>query len=169
MENLEPTAIRELQLSEEPCEDRPSDGGLPLVEGSASGWPQTVSWPGMTRPLFLSGFGDLHAIEVRGFAPRSLLADIRGAGEGREALRKKTLAEVAAEAAGPAEVLKTAHTIRYTQSLRHPRLQWGTRILEVWRRTPRVRYTLRINRLSSAAPRSSMRRSCFPRQRCFPG
>ena len=153
VENLEPTAIRELQLSEKPCEDRAPDGApAPRVETSSSGWPETVAWPGMTRPLFLSGFGDLNAVVVKGFAPRSLLADLRGAGQGREALRKKTLVEVAAEAAGPAEVVNSVHTIRYTQPLRHPRLAWGTRILEIWKRTPRARYTLRINRLSSGAP-----------------
>ena len=47
---------------------------------------------------------------------------------------------------------KTPHTIRYTQSLRRPRRQWGTRVLEVWKRQPGARYTLRINRLASAAP-----------------
>ena len=36
--------------------------------------------------------------------------------------------------------------------MRHPRLQWGTRVLEIWRTEPRARLTLRFNRLSSAAP-----------------
>ncbi|MGD0045325.1 MAG: hypothetical protein ABSE84_33845 [Isosphaeraceae bacterium] len=106
----------------------------------------------MSQPLFLPGYGDFLAVEVKGFAPRSLLADIRYGGERRAELRQRTLEEVPAQDAGRALVVETPHTIRYTQSLRHPRLQWGTRVLEVWKRQPRARYTLRINRLSSAAP-----------------
>jgi hypothetical protein len=106
----------------------------------------------MSQPLFLPGYGDFLAVEVKGFAPRSLLADIRYGGARREELRRRTLEEVPAQDAGRALVVETPHTIRYTQSFRHPRLQWGTRVLEVWKRQPRARYTLRINRLSSAAP-----------------
>jgi hypothetical protein len=36
--------------------------------------------------------------------------------------------------------------------LRHPRLQWATRTIEIWKRQPRVRLSLRLNRLASAAP-----------------
>jgi hypothetical protein len=31
-------------------------------------------------------------------------------------------------------------------------LQWATRVVEIWKHEPRVRYTLRLNRISSAAP-----------------
>jgi hypothetical protein len=42
--------------------------------------------------------------------------------------------------------------VRFTQALRHPRLDWGTRMVELWRGEPRARFTLRVNRRSSAAP-----------------
>jgi len=152
VENLEASAIKSLRLSLEPCEDRPPDSPPPQVRTNSSGWPEAIAWRGMSRPLFLPGYGDFLAVEVKGFAPRSLLADIRNGGDRRDKLRQSTLEEVPAQEAGRAVVVETPHTIRYTQSLRHPRLEWGTRVLEVWKREPRARYTLRINRLSSAAP-----------------
>jgi len=152
VENLEANTIKNLRLNLEPCEDRPPDSPPPQVRTNSSGWPEAITWRGMSQPLFLPGYGDFLAVEVKGFAPRSLLADIRYGGERRAELRQRTLEEVPAQDAGRALVVETPHTIRYTQSLRHPRLQWGTRVLEVWKRQPRARYTLRINRLSSAAP-----------------
>jgi hypothetical protein len=42
--------------------------------------------------------------------------------------------------------------IAISQAISHPRLQWGARTVELWKREPRARFTLCINRLSSAAP-----------------
>lgn len=106
----------------------------------------------MKQSLFLEGFGDFSAIEVKGFAPRHLLGDIRGRqGEERERMRREVLYEVDAEEE-QATVQQTAHTLVYTQAIKHPRLQWGTRVVEIWKSEPRVRFTLRLNRISSAAP-----------------
>ena len=137
VENLGANTIKTLRLSLEPCEDRPPDSPPPQVRTNSSGWPEAVTWRGMSQPLFLPGYGDFLAVEVKGFAPRSLLADIRYGGARREELRQRTLEEVPAQDAGRALVVETPHTIRYTQSLRHPRLQWGTRVLEVCKRQPR--------------------------------
>jgi hypothetical protein len=107
----------------------------------------------MPQPLFLEGSGDLAAVKVEGFAPRHVLADIRGQrGEARDRMRQERLQEVTATAEGPAVRQETPHTILWTQALRHPRLQWATRVVEIWKREPRARFTLRLNRLSSAAP-----------------
>jgi hypothetical protein len=107
----------------------------------------------MKKPLFLEGFGDLTAVKVKGFAPRHILADIRGLrGEALEKSRRANLEEVPAQEAEKTVVQENPHTILYTQALRHPRLQWAVRVLEVWKREPRARLTLRVNRLSSAAP-----------------
>ena len=92
-------------------------------------------------------------MKVEGFAPRWILADIRGqTGDAREKLRREHLSEVAAIPIGVVSRRETAHTIVLEQTLQHPRLQWGVRTLELWKHEPRARLHLRVNRLSSAAP-----------------
>ena len=153
VENLEGNSIKKLRLSRETVKGAQALGKVsPLVQVGASGWPTQITWPGMPKPLFLPGFGDMVSVKVKGFAPRWTLADIRSAGPQREKLRRDKLEDVGATADGKTEVVETPHTLRYTQALRHPSLQWATRVLEVWKREPRVRLSLRINRLSSAAP-----------------
>jgi hypothetical protein len=107
----------------------------------------------MRQPLFIQGLGDFNAVQVRGFAPRHILADIRSQrGAVRDSLRTKHLEDVPATADAHVTVHETPHTLVFTQTLRHPRLEWLTRALEVWRHEPRARLTLRLNRRSSAAP-----------------
>jgi hypothetical protein len=67
-------------------------------------------------------------------------------------LRQEKLKEIGARAEEETTVQETPHTILFTQAIRHPRLQWATRLVEIWKREPRARFTLRLNRLSSAAP-----------------
>lgn len=133
-------------------EENSSDTTVPEIKTNARGWPLSATWPGMKQSLFLEGFGDFSAIEVKGFAPRHLLGDIRGRkGEERERMRREVLHEVVAEEE-QATLEETPHTFIYTQALKHPRLQWATRVVEIWKRESRARFTLRINRISNAAP-----------------
>lgn len=154
VEKLDANAIQRLRLSTKSIESDTVAGSVaPQVKADALGWPASAVWPGMKQPLFLEGSGDFLAVKVNGFAPRHVLADIRGRrGEARERMRRESLEDVAATPEGRASVQETPHTLVYTQALQHPRLQWGTRIVEIWKRQPRARFTLRINRLSSAAP-----------------
>ena len=151
---LDGRTIQHLHLSTNGVEADPAPGPTtPEVRTDATGWPVSATWPGMPQPLFLEGSGDLAAVKVEGFAPRHVLADIRGQrGEARDRMRQERLQEVTATAEGPAVRQETPHTILWTQALRHPRLQWATRVVEIWKREPRARFTLRLNRLSSAAP-----------------
>ncbi|MGE5295117.1 MAG: hypothetical protein ACM3VT_09845, partial [Solirubrobacterales bacterium] len=149
VERLDGNSIRRLRLSTEAIESEQVPAGAPEVTTDATGWPTSAVWPGMKQPLFLKGSGDFTAVKVNGFAPRHILADIRGQrGEARERMRQEKLEEVAATAEGNATLQQTLHTLVYTQAIRHPRLQWGTRIVEIWKRQPRARFTLRINRIS---------------------
>jgi hypothetical protein len=154
VEKLDANAIQRLRLSTKSIESDTVAGSVaPQVKADTSGWPVSAVWPGMKQPLFLEGSGDFIAVKVNGFAPRHVLADIRGRrGEARERMRRESLEDVAATPEGKVTVQETSHTLVYTQALRHPRLQWGTRVVEIWKRRPRARFTLRINRLSSAAP-----------------
>jgi hypothetical protein len=108
----------------------------------------------MTKPLFLPGLGDFCSIGVRGFAPRWVIKDIWAIRDPqqRDKQRREKLLQIDAVAAGKAAVEDNPHTIVCTQTLRHPRLQWAIRQLEAWKTQPRVRLTLRFNRISSEAP-----------------
>jgi hypothetical protein len=108
----------------------------------------------MNQPLFLPGFADFLSVAVRGFAPRWIAREIFATQNDadRQQMRRETLQEIPAIAAGPATVERNASTTTYMQVLRHPRLQWATRQLELWNHEPRARLTLRFDRISSEAP-----------------
>jgi hypothetical protein len=59
---------------------------------------------------------------------------------------------VAASSDGTTDRTETPHTLVYVQALKHPRLQWASRTLEIWKQEPRARLTFKLNRISSAAP-----------------
>jgi hypothetical protein len=154
VERLEANTARRLRLSTNEVAEASSEPAPKLdLALDDSGWPKGIRWPGMTQPLFQEGLGLFAAVKVEGFAPRWVLSDIRAQqGDAREQLRREHLVEVSATEAGPASRLETPHTILITQSFSHPRLAWGARLLEIWKRESRARLTLRLNRLPSAAP-----------------
>ena len=67
-------------------------------------------------------------------------------------LRDASLKEIHAEPAGEAKDEKTDHSTIYTQSMKHPRLKWLTRQLEVYDDIPRATLTVRFHRISSELP-----------------
>jgi len=170
VEKLEGRTVRRLRLSTKGVdEEMPVDDGSRKIEHDAAGWPTSLVWTGMPRPLFLPGTGDFISVGVKGFAPRWVAREIWSAGaDRREQLRKERLEEIAATAGGKAAVDKNPNTIVYTQALRHPRLAWATRRLEVWRREPRARLTLRLNRTSSEAPEVFYMAFAFPCEGTMP-
>jgi hypothetical protein len=118
----------------------------PTVEKDASGWPVSVRWKGMGRPLFTQGLGDFLSIRPVGFAPRWILTDMSEGKHGQ-------VQEVGATP-GEVQFTETGHTLVYKQRFVHPRLKRGTRTLEIWKSEPRVRLTISLNRLSSDDPES---------------
>ena len=153
IEALPPNSVRALRLSvaESPTAQRPA---APEVKLDANGWPVSVVWEGMTKPLFLPGTGDFFAVNTRAFAPRWALKDLGQMHDAtkREAARAASLEETRARAAAATEVVETSHTMVYRQQIRHPRLRYGARILEIWKNAPRARLTLRLDRISSLDP-----------------
>jgi len=126
---------------------------LKPVAVDASGWPSALAWEGMPKPLAAGGLGDFVSVGVKGFAPRWRARDIWNAPpEQREKMRKELLETISAESEGQAAVADNPHTVVYSQWLRHPRLHWAVRKLEVWKREPRARLTFRLNRRSSESP-----------------
>jgi hypothetical protein len=154
VDRLEPHSVKRFVLR---TDEVPEPGAeLPMraqIDTDSAGWPRQVRWPEMSAPLFVEGLGDFAALKVEGFAPRWILADIRAQrGESRTRARQEHLVEVPAEPAEPVTRRETPHTLVLTQMLRHPRLAWLVRELEIWKREPRARLTVRLNRFSSAAP-----------------
>jgi hypothetical protein len=116
------------------------------------GWPAAVRWPGMAEPLFLEGIGAFLAIEAT--AGRDVLGQLaggQGPAEEREQKRREVLRESVA-AAERAAATDTGPTLVYTQGLWHPRLRKAERRLDLWKREPRARLLLRIDRLPSTDP-----------------
>ncbi len=153
IDGLPPRSILALRANPQPAEAAgPAKG--PLVDLDDSGWPVAAAWEGMRKPLFAAGFGGFVSVGVKGFAPRGRLGDMAGTGDParREKLRKEIIEEIAASPEGKAGVEENEHAIYYTQWLRHPRLQWAVRTLELWKREPRARLALRFCRISSDAP-----------------
>ncbi len=153
IEQLDGGSFIKLRPSESAVQDKPANAPRPTVTPDASGWPASAQWPGMNKPLFLPGLGEFVAIKVNAFAPRWTLHDMAGSGQAhRDQLRKEAVQETRATPAGKATVVETPHTLVFTQAINHPRLKWATRKLELWKRQPRARLTLRLYRTSSADP-----------------
>jgi hypothetical protein len=155
VENLPAASVKRFQLSKETVETEGArSGATRTITTDEHGWPSGATWAGMGKPLFTAGFGDFVSVKVNAFAPRWALQDIWNARDAakREQLQKEKLEFVPAKAAAMTSVEETPHTIRYRQSLEHPRLKWAVRQLEVWKREPRARLTFRLNRISSFDP-----------------
>ncbi len=170
MEKLDGKAVRNLRLTTREATEtvaRQSPG--PSVQVDAAGWPSGIAWPGMKKPLFLPGLGDFLSVGVKGFAPRWAARDVWGADPARrEQLRKEKLDEITAVADGKATVQEDPHAFVYKQALRHPRLAWATRQLEVWKREPRGRVTLRLNRTSFEGPEAFFVACTLPCEKVMP-
>ncbi|MCU0959795.1 MAG: hypothetical protein MUF48_06790 [Pirellulaceae bacterium] len=155
VETLPPHGVARRELSRAAGDEFvPQAEARATVACDARGWPSSATWTGMNRPLFTAGFGDVVAVQVNAFAPRWALQDIWNAGDEhqRQRLRGEKLEVTTAQAAGDTSCEENPHTIRYSQQLAHPRLAWASRHLEIWKRTPRARLTVRLNRRSSFDP-----------------
>ena len=153
VQNLAPHSFRRYQFAGSEVSESSVLSEQAQVEVDEHGWPKSASWPGMTSPLFLSGLGDFLA--VAGHAPRrpdlSYLLGHRANQEAAEQTRK-LLEQLPATADGPVKVERTPFTVIFTQTLRHPRLKYLIRSLELWKGEPRARLTVRLYRISSTDP-----------------
>ena len=142
-----------MQLREETVEE-PQTEKSPTVTVDEHNWPTSARWPGMERPLFEAGTGDLINVAVGGFASRWAYLEAFGIGDQarRDKRRSELLEETMATASEPALVQQTAHTTVYTQTIAHPRLKWATRRMELFNRQPRARLTVTFHRTESELP-----------------
>ena len=131
----------------------PASDQKPELKLDPLGWPLSAAWPGMKKPLFDGALGDFLSVGVVPPANRTTIAQLHANpdAEKREAIRRTSFRETAAAYAA-ASVQSTPHTLVYQQEIRHDRLAQATRRLELWRRDPRARLTVRFDRLSALPP-----------------
>ncbi len=170
VESLPGNSVRRLRLStREAVEAKPPQPALQPVPTDLTGWPSSATWRGMKKPLFLADVGDFVSVGLKGFAPRWRAREVWGAPpDQREKLRKERLDTIPAVPEAKAVVEENPHTTVYTQWLRHPRLQWAVRQLEIWKHEPRARLTFRLRRTSSEAPEAFFIVSASPCEGTMP-
>lgn len=120
------------------------------VEVDATGWPVEARWPGMEAPLFNESPGMFVSVELTPSGGRWKCNELLQNTD--DVKRQEMLKATFAEPVGPTNVEITPHTTVYTQTMKHPRLTWLTRTLEIWHGEPRATLTVRLYRLSSELP-----------------
>ncbi len=153
VEHLEGGGVRRLLLREKGAKES-GPTGSPTVATDQNGWPAGATWPEMAKPLFLPGLGDILVVGLCGAAPRQAGQAIWAAADNAERakMRAEKLEEIWAKPREKAWLANSAHTVVYTQLLHHPRFRLAVRQLEIWKRQPRARLTVRFDRLSSVRP-----------------
>ncbi len=146
--SLEAHAMRRYTMSAEEAAKTPPATETPTIATDESGWPVRVTWAGMERPLFDGQVGEFLHASLEGFAARWDASAARRDPERRE----KAMKVSAAEPAGETVVEHNGHTTVFTQPLKHSRLRWGSRRLELFHDIPRARITVRFDRIASERP-----------------
>jgi hypothetical protein len=171
VEDLGPSNIRHMKREELEAPQAPdaASAAKPNLQTDSGGWPVAAVWPGMQAPLFTAGLGDFLAVTVVPPADRGTIERMHSTPDpaAREKLRASAFRQVPATY-GATQVEETAHTLVCTQPVNHPRLEQATRRLELWKREPRARLSLRFDRISSIAPEVFYLNFAFPVERVLP-
>ncbi len=162
IDDLVPESFAGLLLSGEKVEDAPETARVATVR-SAAGWPVSAEWPGMTAPLYKGELGDFLAVETVPPADRGVIGRMHQTQDAakREEMRKSAFRHTKATY-GEAKEEETAQTLAWVQLIEHPRLKNAMRRLELWKRIPRARLTVRFGRVSSIAPEVFYLAFAFP-------
>jgi len=129
--------------------DVPDTSDTPDVRTDVNGWPAAVVWKGMDQPLFDGALGDFICTGVVPPANRSTIAGLHDKFDAAKRAAALRESRATYRTATPRE---TPHTIVFTQEFAHERLASGSRSVEIWRREPRARISVRFDRISSLAP-----------------
>lgn len=150
-EGLKPEAVTLLRTSKTKSEGDAQ--GAPVVQRDEKGWPVSATWPGMTKPLFAQEAGRFLSVGVAPPADRGTVAKMHQTADNarREEMRKEAFRTIDATF-GDTRAEENRHTLIFEQPFEHPRLRAATRRMELWRRQPRARVTVRFERTSSVAP-----------------
>jgi hypothetical protein len=148
VEKLAANSLRAYRTETTTAAPSPS-GGRPTVRTGVGGWPVAARWAGMPQPLFDGACGDFVAVGLVPPADRRSLLNLHRKFDPatRQAMLRQTEATY-----GVTATVETPHTLRYTQDVVHPHLGPSRRTMELWRREPRARITVTLDRLSSMLP-----------------
>jgi hypothetical protein len=151
VDDLAPQSMLSLRLSSTKAEDKKA-AQSPTVTKDAAGWPTSAAWP-ESKALFQGECGHFIAAQIVPPGNRSTIARLHGTAEAakREEMRKSWLRFVPATYEG-VETSETAHTLTFSQPIKHARLANARRHLELWKTEPRARVTVRFDRTSSLDP-----------------
>jgi hypothetical protein len=122
------------------------------IELDLNGWPVTLQWPDMEKPLFANSPGDFLSLEITTDRGTSHTVWHEKDRESRLQKVEQATKEIWATPIEKARVDETPYSFIYEQKLNHPRLRWATRKLEIWKNEPRVRLKFTFDRLSSSDP-----------------
>ena len=148
MEKLPANSVRAFRAqaaSAVPAESAP----MPKLKLDAAQWPVAAIWPGMSQPLFDGPLGEFVCVSLVPPADRGTIMQLHAKFDAE--LRRRSLQQ-SAGTGSESRTRETPHTVRFTQEIRHPRLGPSSRVLELWKREPRARLTVTLDRLSSTAP-----------------
>jgi hypothetical protein len=144
VEKLPPASVTPVR-----AESAPPVSAAPDIGMDETKWPATVKWPGMAQPLFNGDCGAFVAVGVVPPADRRTITQLHAKFDAEK--RRKSFQETSATYA-EANRTETPHTVKFVQDIRHARLGPSKRVVELWKREPRVRVTATLDRLPSTAP-----------------
>ena len=127
----------------------PAPSAGPMLKFNESRWPVSATWPGMSRPLFEGALGEFICVGVVPPADRRTITQLHA---NFDSERRRKSFQRSEATYGDTQAHETPHTVRYVQEIRHPRLGSSRRVLELWRREPRARITVSLDRLSANVP-----------------
>lgn len=148
LEKLPPRSLTAFRARPEEA-GKQAPAGKPSLRFDAARWPLSASWPIMARPLFDGACGAFLCVSVVPPANRRTITQLHARFDAE--LRRKSFTQSEA-VYGEAQAHETPHTVRFTQEIRHARLAPSRRTIELWKREPRARLTVTLDRISSTAP-----------------
>ncbi len=140
----------------------------PKIITDELGWPLSVIWEGMEKPIFQGDIGKFFSLEStvgRRIEPEiwEVKDDIK-----RSEKVDQSTKTIYAEVNGKATKTETPFSIIFEQEFSHPRLLQATRILEISKVEPRISMEIKFNRLTSSNPEAFYVEFPLPKTEAFP-
>lgn len=118
----------------------------PTIEKNRDGWPVAIGWRG--DGALRGNWGEFFSLEFGGDFPRWTYKKVWAGKTARERLRARNLAAKSVKSApGRCMARDKGPTISFSQEMRHPRLRFLRRELEVCKEIPRAKLKITLCRL----------------------
>jgi len=124
----------------------------PDIKTDKNNWPVSVTWEGMKEPLFTEGLANIKQLQISNYKNDryALFHDIPFM---EDSLRKVTLAKITrvieSSADSKADMEENEFSVKYTQKIKHPRMNWITRQVEIFKGEPKISVVVKFDRISS--------------------